>query len=232
MRQLLKDGKGPILGIDADPNMNLAETIGMEVEKTVGGTIIDFFDERMKLPPGMTKDAYLELKLNELLVEGTGIDLLAMGRGEGAGCYCHANLMLRKFQEELQGNYPYTVVDNEAGMEHLSRRTTQEIDELLVVSDPTPRGIRIAGRIRELVQELKLSIKNIHLVLNRVSDNGGVLEQLRAKAAGEGFEVLATIPADQNIAEYDAVEKPIKELPDDSDAVVAVKELLGEVLAR
>ena len=128
IRYLMKKGAVPILAIDADPNANLGESLGLDIKQTIGSIIASFNEEKINIPPGMTKEAYLDIKLNEAIVETKGLDLVTMGRGEGPDCYCYPNLLLRKFADTLSGNYPYMVMDNEAGMEHLSRRTTQDVD--------------------------------------------------------------------------------------------------------
>ena len=131
IRYLLRHNGSPILAVDADPNANLGESLGLEVKETVGMMLDKFQKSKIDIPSGMTKEAYLEFKLNSLLVESQGIDLISMGRGEGQDCYCYPNLILRKFIDRLHDNYSYVILDNEAGMEHLSRGTTQDIDELL-----------------------------------------------------------------------------------------------------
>ena len=142
IRHLKMTGKAPILAVDADPNANLGESLGLNIGKTIGSVIASFNDEKINIPPGMTKEAYLEYKINETITEGKGLDLITMGRGEGPECYCYPNLLLRKFVDGLSQNYAYVVMDNEAGMEHLSRRTTQNIDLLLIVSDHSVKVIQ------------------------------------------------------------------------------------------
>ena len=159
IRYLKKNGFEPILAVDADPNANLGESLGLARKQTIGSIIASFNKEKINIPPGMTKEAYLEYRLNEALVEGKGLDLVTMGRGEGPECYCYPNLLLRKFIDTLADNYSYVVMDNEAGMEHLSRRTTQNIDELLIVSNHSVKGVRTVARIKDLVTQLKLVIK-------------------------------------------------------------------------
>jgi len=221
IRSLLKRGVRPILAVDADPNANLNETIGMKVETTVGSAIAKFFDEKMKLPPGMTKDVYLEMKLNEMLIEGKGIDLLAMGRGDGSGCYCYPNLMIRKFVDDLSKNYKAVVMDNQAGMEHLSRRTTDEVDVLLVVASPTVKGVRAAARIIELAGELNLRAAKTELIINRASEP--LDETVSQELSAAGLTPSVMIPDDPLIPAYDLDRKPLLELPDDSPAVMAVE---------
>jgi CO dehydrogenase maturation factor len=227
IRYLLKKGAGPILAVDADPNSNLGESLGLDITQTVGLMLDDFQKDKIKIPPGMTKEAYLDYKLNEIIVESSGFDLVTMGRGEGPECYCYPNLMLKKFADTLSQNYPYVVMDNEAGMEHLSRRTTQNVDELLLISDHSVKGVRTIARIKKLVDELKLVVKRQTVLINFVSDGldplvAGELEKL-------GIEAI-TIPMDEQVYQYDIQLKPLLELPDSSKAVQAVDNLMNNLL--
>ena len=156
IRGLLAREKTPVLAVDADPNTNLPEAIGLPAEVTVGSIIAEFIDTKIEIPQGMTKESYLQVKMHGAVAEAKGIDMVAMGRGEGPGCYCYPNLILRGFVEDLSGNYPYVVIDNEAGMEHLSRRTSETIDQMILVSDPSIRGLRSVRRIHGLIEELGL----------------------------------------------------------------------------
>lgn len=228
IRYLRNSKTGPILAVDADPNANLGDSLGLKAEQTVGSMVATFQNEKMSIPPGMTKDVYLEYKLNSILVEGKGIDLLAMGRGEGPECYCVPNHLLKKFIDSLAHNYTYIVMDNEAGMEHLSRKTTEDIDVLLLVSDHSVKGIRTLARIKELVSELKLVVRRQEVIINRVPD-------VLAPAIGEelarlGIEPAALIPEDEQVAAYDLDVKPLLDLPDASRAVKAVNDLLGKLI--
>ena len=228
IRYLMKNGLVPILAIDADANANLGESLGLGVKQTIGSIIVTFNEDKINIPPGMTKEAYLEFKLNDALVESRGLDLLTMGRGEGPECYCYPNLMLRKFADSLMDNYVYTVMDNEAGMEHLSRRTTQNIDELLLVSDHSMKGVRTVARLQELVAELKLVVKRQSAIINFVPD--GIDPLISEELARLGIEPAATIPLDEEISEYDLKFKPLLELPDTSKAVQAVNNLMTKLL--
>ena len=230
IRYLMKNGLGPILAIDADPNANLGDSLGLSVRQTIGSIIATFNEEKINIPPGMTKEAYLEFKLNDAMVESKGLDLVTMGRGEGAECYCYPNLMLRKFMDILMGNYAYTVMDNEAGMEHLSRRTTQNIDELLLVSDHSIKGARTIARLRELITELRLKVKRQSVILNRVPS--GVDPLISEELVRLGIEPAALIPEDEQVAKYDLEIKPLLDLPDTSKAVKAVSDLMAKLLNR
>jgi len=227
IRYLIKNGTGPILAVDADPNANLGESLGLGIKQTVGSIIATFNEEKINIPPGMTKEAYLEFKLNDAMVESKGLDLVTMGRGEGPACYCYPNLILRKFADSLTPNYAYTVMDNEAGMEHLSRRTTQNVDELLLVSNHTVKGVRTIARLRELVTELKLVVKRQSVIINFVPDK---IDPLVSEELNRlGIEPTATIPLDETIGEYDLKLKPLLDLPD-SKATRAVDNLMTELL--
>lgn len=228
IRYLMKKGAGPILAIDADPNANLGESLGLDIKQTIGAIIASFNDEKINIPPGMTKEAYLDFKLNEAIVEAKGLDLVTMGRGEGPDCYCYPNVILRKFADSLSGNYSYMVMDNEAGMEHLSRRTTQDVDELLLISDHTVKGVRAIARIIELVDELKLVVKRQSVIINQVPDglDPMVAEELKRLE----IKPAATIPLDEELVNYDIQMKPLLTLPDSSRAVKAIGDLMNKLI--
>jgi len=212
IRYLKKNSSGPILAIDADPNANLGESLGLSVNKTIGLMLDEFQKDKINIPSGMTKETYLQYKLNEIIVEGKDIDLITMGRGEGPECYCYPNLILRKFADSLAENYAYTVMDNEAGMEHLNRRTTQNIDLLLIISDHSVKGVRTVARIRDLVAELKLVVKKQSVIINFAPTN---LDPLVVDALDRlGIEPTAIIPEDREVYEYDLKLKPLLDLPD------------------
>ena len=228
IRYLLSKGAGPILAVDADPNANLGESLGLDIKQTVGSLIASFNEEKINIPSGMTKEAYLDVKINEAVVEAKGIDLVTMGRGEGPDCYCYPNVILRKFADMLSGNYPYMVMDNEAGMEHLSRRTTQNVDELLLISDHSVKGVRTLARIRDLVDELKLEVKRQSVLINMVPD--GIDPMVAQEMSRLGIEAAATIPLDEEVYQYDIKLKPLLDLPDSSRAVQAVDNLMTKLL--
>jgi len=228
IRYLKKSGTGPILAVDADPNTNLGESLGLSIKQTVGSMLDDFQRDKINIPPGMTKEAYLDYKLNEVIVESKGLDLVTMGRGEGPECYCYPNLILRKFTDTLSDNYAYVVMDNEAGMEHLSRRTTQNIDELLIISDHSVKGVRTVARIRDLVTELKLVVKRQSVIINFASTKLGPL--VSEELARLGIDPIAIIPLDEEVYEYDLKLKPLLDLPDISKAVRAGSDLMAKLL--
>ncbi|MBI4495465.1 MAG: AAA family ATPase [Deltaproteobacteria bacterium] len=228
IRHLRNRNRGPVLAVDADPNSNLAEALGVKAAQSLGKTREDFQGSKSQLPPGMTKDIYLEMKLHEILVESPGVDLMVMGRPEGPGCYCYANHILRRHLDFLASNYPFVVMDNEAGMEHLSRRTTQGVDHLLFLSDYSIRGVRTVGRIRELIEELRLSIREKHLVVDRAPAE--LAPAFRKEMELQGIPLLGTVPLDPLILEYDLEGKPLLELPEGSSAVAAVAGMMARIL--
>ncbi|MFC2071396.1 AAA family ATPase [Chloroflexota bacterium] len=228
IRYLQSNKLEPVLAIDADPNANLGEGLGLDIEQTIGSIIASFNDDKINIPPGMTKEAYLEIKLNGAIVESKGLDLITMGRGEGAECYCYPNTLLRKFAETLSGNYAYVVMDNEAGMEHLSRRTTQNIDMLLIISDHSVKGVRTVARIRDLVSELKLVVNRQAVIINFAPAKLAPL--FSEELARLGIEPAALIPEDEQIYKYDLELKPLLDLPDTSKAVRVVDDLMAELL--
>lgn len=228
IRYLKNKGGGPILAVDADPNANLGESLGFSMGQTIGSIIASFNEEKINIPQGMTKEAYLEFKLNNVIIESTGLDLVTMGRGEGPECYCYPNLILRKFVDALAQNYAYLVMDNEAGMEHLSRRTTQNIDALIITSDHSVKGIRTIARIRDIVAELKLVVKRELIVINFVPTNIDPL--LKEELDRLKITPTTTVPLDEEVRRYDLERKSLFDLPDTSKAVIAVNDLMDRLL--
>jgi CO dehydrogenase maturation factor len=230
IRYILKNNLGTVLAVDADPNSNLAESLGLEVMQTVGRILNEFQGEKLTIPAGMTKEAYLEYKLNGAITESKSIDLITMGRGEGPECYCYPNTVIRKLVDEWSKNYAYVVMDNEAGMEHLSRRTTQNIDEMLLVSDHSIKGLRALARIRELIKELKLVITRESVIINNVP--GEVDPRIKEEMERLAITPAALIPADEQISQFDLEQKPLFQLPETSKAVAAVNELMDRLLSK
>ena len=228
IRYLKNSGTGPILAVDADANANLGESLGLTVRQTVGKMLDEFQGDKINIPPGMTKELYLDFKLNEILVESPRIDLLTMGRGEGPECYCYPNVILKKFADTLADNYAYMVMDNEAGMEHLSRRTTQDVDVLFLVSNHSVKGVRTIARIIELVSSLKLTVKKLLPVISAAPDELDPL--VKEELERQGIELAAVIPKDEEVYRYDLELRPLLELPDTSTAVQVVRDLMEQVL--
>ena len=214
---LTRRQRGSVLAIDADPSTNLNLALGVPLYDTVG----DVREETAtvaggaKALAGLSKWDYLDLRINEALVEETAFDLLAMGRPEGPGCYCAANNILRTSVDRLSDAYDYVVIDNEAGLEHLSRRTTRDVDVLFIVSDPSLRGIVAAARVAELIDELKTNVGAAYLIVNRVS--GAALSEPLQKVVDEHkLKLAALLPADPAVNELDGMGEPIVKLPADA----------------
>lgn len=225
IRYLLEKNKGPILAVDADANANLNEVLGIEVKTTIG-EMRELMRE--EVPTGMTKDVWFEYKVQEALTEAKGFDLLAMGRPEGAGCYCAANTLARKYIDLLTENYPYIVIDNEAGMEHFSRLTTRDVDLLFILSDSSRRGIITAARIRDLIRELKLNINKDVLILNRMT--GPLQEDTQAEIARGNLALAGLIPVDDEISRYDHIGTPTFQLPFSVPAVQAAWRIFDQYI--
>jgi CO dehydrogenase maturation factor len=227
IKYLTSKGKGPVLAVDADSNANLNEVLGLDYEATLSEA-----REEMKREGGgmvgMTKDVLIEMRANEALVEADDFDLIVMGRPEGPGCYCAANSVLAAVLEKLLNNYPYLVIDNEAGMEHISRLTTKQLDAFFVVSDASRRGLTAASRICQLVDELKVQVGQKHLVLNQV--RGDVSPELTRAIADEGLQLAGVIPEDDQIYEYDQAGRPTAELGPDNPAVAKAWAIFDQTL--
>ena len=235
IRYLVERRAGSILAIDADPSSNLNLVLDMEMEVTVGGIREDMAQLVQSsgalaglMPGGMSKQDYLDYQIQMALVENERVDLLAMGRPEGPGCYCAANQMLRVIVDRLTDGYDYVVVDNEAGMEHLSRRTTRDVDVLLLVTDPTQRGLVALQHMAEMVPELKIGVEKIYIIVNRL--RGGEMPPPLAEAVERtGLDLLGTVPDDPGLAEFEFTGRPLVELPDESPAWQAVRELASRL---
>lgn len=228
IRYLIEKRKGPILAVDADANSNLNEVLGVECGSTIGHIREEALGTAGGRPHGMSLVEYLDLRIEQVMVEAPSFDLLVMGRPEGPGCYCAANNVIRKYTDHLIESYPYIVTDNEAGLEHLSRRTTEDTDLLLIISDPSARGILTAGRVNGIVDELGLRVKKRALIVNRVQGDtlpAGVKEVVEQ----QGLELAGTVPSDENIFEFDLAAKPLVELPADSKAVKALYGILDSL---
>jgi len=221
--------KGVVLAIDADPSTNLNLALGLPLTETVGRVREDLTEDITKgsLPTGVSKQELLDMKIREALVESARIDLLAMGRPEGPGCYCAANHMLRLSIDQLAKSYDYTVIDCEAGMEHISRRTTRDIDILLIISDPTIRGVTAAARMKELMKELRTRTGKIYLAVNRVKD--GLPKEIGEAINKSGLNLIAIIPEDPNIAPLEVKGAPLVELPPDSPLQSGVREIVTKL---
>ena len=223
---LIRQNKGPILAVDADPNSNLNVGLGMKFEETIA----DLREEVLakEVPSGMSKTDFFDYRLHQCLVEGDKVDLLVMGRPEGPGCYCAVNNLLRQYLSRISKQYKYVVMDNEAGMEHLSRRTTDRVDVLLITSDPTLVSIRSAVRIQEIALQIKLRIKEIHLVINRTSESKDI-SSLISGSIPDRLPLLENIPEDPLVLEASKKEEDLLSLPVESPSFQAVGRLMKKL---
>ena len=231
VRALIERREGPVLAIDAAPASNLNVVLGLPLERTVGDIREDTTEKARNnlLDASVPKRDLLDYEVNANVVEGVGVDLLAMGRPEGAGCYCAANTMLRGILDRIADSYGWVIIDNEAGLEHLSRRTTRDVDELIIVSDPSVRGITTAGRVLSMVDELQIRVGRSQLVVNRV-EPGGLSPEVRAAIAANHLDLMAELPADAELSRLDAAGQPIAGLPADNPMVVAMRAVADGIL--
>lgn len=220
IKEALRRGITPLLAVDADPNYNLGDALGMKFDKTIADITDTLSKDKISLPSSMSKEAYLEVMLNSAIAEGNKIDLVVMGRPEGPGCYCYINNVLRAFLERLEKNYELVVIDNEAGMEHISRRITPKVDALVLVSDPSVKAIRATKRIKELAFELGLAIENFGMVICRAKNFNW--ERLEEEVKGTNIPLWGVVPQDAEIEERDTQGREIMSLDVGSPAFVAV----------
>lgn len=227
VRYLTEKESTPVLAVDADSNSCLDEVLGVDVHATIGGLreeSLATIRSGAERPGGMSMEQLFDFQIQQSIIEAKGFDLVVMGRPEGPGCYCAANNIIRKYTDKLSENYKYVVIDNEAGMEHLSRRTTHKVDLLLIVSDPTVRGVKTAVRINQLINELGLEIDRRVLIINRIAgDERQALEELAEK---EGLIVAGSVPNDGSIFENDLRGGSVFDLPIDSQAVSTIYNIL------
>ncbi|MFZ7127037.1 MAG: AAA family ATPase [Desulfobacterales bacterium] len=226
IKYLLLKGKTPILAVDADANANLNEVLGLNVSSTLG----DAREEMRKgtVPSGMTKDVFMSMRMEESVIEHDGFDLIVMGQPEGAGCYCAANSLLSRFLEQLTDNYPYLVMDNEAGMEHISRLTTRNVDVLLIVADASRRGLQAALRIDALSRELNIGVGKSYLVINQArSEPPEAFLNIIREA---GIDLAGILFEDDTLYEYDLQGKPTIELPPETPIVQQAFKIFDRIL--
>jgi CO dehydrogenase maturation factor len=226
---LVSRGEAPVLAVDADSNANLHEALGVSYAATVGGIRESARSEAARLT-GMAKQEFLDLRVQEALVEQAGYDLVVMGRPEGQGCYCFANNVLREVLDRLSRQYKHIVLDSEAGLEHISRRTLLRLDYLVIVSDASVRGVRTARRVSELADEVGLAAGTRGLIVNRVPE-GGLTAALRREVEATGLPLLATIPLDPAVAAMDAGGMSVQTIPPEAPARRALDALLERLFA-
>lgn len=232
IQYLCESGKKPVLAVDADANANLNEVLGVGIECTLGELREEIeragVDSRYQIPVGMTKQAYLEARLSDAITEEDDYDLMVMGRTQGQGCYCFVNGLVQTQIQKLQSNYPYVVVDNEAGMEHISRGLIPTMEIAILVSDCSRRGVQAAGRIAALMKELNFKPKTVGLIVNRAPEgklDAGTMEEIEK----QGLTLLGVVPQDQDVYQYDCDGKPIVRLPKDSPVRSALHDIVQKL---
>jgi CO dehydrogenase maturation factor len=210
IRFLRQHATGPVLALDADPDSNLGTVLGVPIPETIGDLREETLKAVKELPLGMDKAAYIEAGLHETIVETKQVDFLAMGRPEGPGCYCYVNMLLRKFSDDLLPSYRWMVMDSEAGMEHLSRRTASNVDHLVVVVNKNPLSLDCARRIDEVLSDAKNEVRSKHLLMNGV--DGDAEEVIRSRMSDLDMNHLGSIPHDPELEDQIFQGKSIYEL--------------------
>lgn len=223
IKYLIEKKKGSILAVDADPNANLNEALGLTVENTISKLLVDI--KKGNVPTSMTKETYLQFELHRALVETDYVDLLVMGGPQGPGCYCFPTDILKRHLANMDRSYDYLVVDNEAGLEHISRKTIENVDLMLVISDPTAKGIRTAGRIYQLAKSLNITIADAYLIVTKITDPAPLQKEIDAT----GLKLLGVVPHDPKVVEHDLKGIAMLDLPDDSAAVLATRDMFDKL---
>lgn len=232
IQYLCEQGKGPVLAVDADANSNLNEVLGVKVETTLGDVREEIARAEMAsenpIPAGMSKADYAELRFEDALAEEDDFDLLVMGRTQGKGCYCFVNGLLQAQLAKYQNSYPYFVVDNEAGMEHISRGVLPSMQTAILVSDCSRRGIQAVGRIAKLIEECDMHPSKIGLIVNRAPEgrlNDGIKEEIEI----QGLHLLGVVPQDSTVYEYDCEGRPTASLPEDNPVKQALRAIVDKL---
>lgn len=218
---LAKNKKGKILAVDADPNSNLALNLGLDAKVNIGEMVDEISKNPSQIPQGMSKQEFLEYKIQTELLESEGFDLLVMGRPEGPGCYCYVNNVLRDTIKKIADSYDFIVIDNEAGLEHFSRRTTRKADSIIIVSDNSATGLRSAKRIYNLINELDIKVKERFLLVNKSSDDIDVKEQI----GDIDIKYLDSIPEDNDVKELSIKGEALTSLKNGSTAVKSIERI-------
>ena len=216
-----------MLVIDADADANLADALGVAVGKTIGDMREFMQQSRFTASPDTDKQVLFESKLFEILLEEEGYDMLVMGKPEGSGCYCFVNNLLRAVMDKTTADYDLVIIDTPAGLEHFSRKTIPDLDDLVVVTDESRRGLTTGERIRDTAKEIELQYKNLYVVVNKVT--AGRKDAVLENARGIGLDVIGTVPYDETLAKFDLVGDPLMGLPDDSPAVQEIAQVVGRL---
>jgi CO dehydrogenase maturation factor len=228
IRSLLARGLKPLLAVDADPNSCLYQKLGIDPGRTLGEIREDSVHLKHEAPAGIAKRDLLEMQVQSAISEVAGLDLLTMGRQEGPGCYCAVNNLLRSLLDSVASGYKAVVIDNEAGMEHLSRRTNAGVDVMLFVCQPTRSSARAVAGLKELAQSLDFRIGGEYMVLNRA--NGVPEATVRAEIEGIGLETIGAVPEDDAVLRYESQDESLLKLPADSAAAAAVDQIVKKLI--
>jgi len=229
IKYLIARGKKPILAVDADPNANLNELLGLQVHSTIGQIRKEIKGD---IPQNMTRDQYMEMRVHQSLIEESGFDLMVMGQPDGPGCYCAANQYLAITMDQLAPNYDYILVDNEAGMEHLSRMNLEIIDYLLVISDPSARGIMTAGRIAEITKPLALKVNSQHLIVNRAPDPApqALLDKINQTCEESSLPLGGIFSASDELVEQELSGKSYLEMDENIPVIKQAFEIFDKII--
>lgn len=231
VRQLIANGYQPVLAIDADPNSCLDAALGVTITKTIGSAREEAREEASKgLASGITKQQLLEMKIEESLVESKDFDMISMGRPEGEGCYCYANNVLKSVIAQISSSYPYIVLDNEAGLENLSRRIVQKVDVLVMVADPSTQGLKTIQRLYNLANEMRVKYDKLVIIINRIRANSAMPEFSAGLQTMTNADIVMGLPQDENLAENSESGISLHSLPDDNPVVININELIIKLL--
>lgn len=229
-RSLINKGVKPLLAVDADANSCLGERLGLIVDQTIGGLRQEVRDAPEDIPAGIPKQDWIKRLVNESVIESKGFDLIAMGRTEGPGCYCSVNNILRDVLDEINRNYKAVIIDNEAGLEHLSRQTDGKVDVMLIVATPSLAGARTAARIKVLIEQMEIEPAQTYLVLNQAPKdlNPKIMKELQEI----DLPILAEIPSDRLVCDFEIDGRSLSEIPADSPAATAIDEMVAKLIEK
>lgn len=232
IQYLCEQGKGPVLAVDADANSNLNEVLGVKVDTTLGDVREEIARAEMSkenpIPAGVSKADYAEMRFEDALIEDDDFDLLVMGRTQGKGCYCFVNGLLQSQLAKYQNNYPYFVVDNEAGMEHISRGVLPTMQTAILVSDCSRRGVQAVGRIARLIEECDMHPKTVGLIINR-APKGELNDGIREEIENQRLNLLGVVPQDDTVYQYDCEGRPTASLPEDNPVKTALRAIVDKL---
>ena len=232
VQYLCEQGKGPVLAVDADANSNLNEVLGVKVDTTLGDVREEIERAEMSkenpIPAGVSKADYAEMRFEDALIEDDDFDLLVMGRTQGKGCYCFVNGLLQSQLAKYQNNYPYFVVDNEAGMEHISRGVLPTMQTAILVSDCSRRGVQAVGRIARLIEECDMHPKTVGLIINR-APKGELNDGIREEIENQKLNLLGVVPQDDTVYQYDCEGRPTASLPEDNPVKMALRAIVDKL---